>query len=215
MSTVFVIRPGETEFDQQARIQGDLDLPMSELGRQQINDIIERLRGKQIGTIYSSTTEPAPTAARTIGDSLGAPVKELEGLGNLNQGLWQGLLLDDIRRKQPRVYKQWRDAPDTVCAPQGESCDEAQERVRKALRRPMKKRAPFVVVASEPLATLICCVLRGMDAHLPGPSCGCDDARRVEVIDEIAVVNGHSTVPAEPAAATIHGQNGQGRSTNP
>ncbi len=200
MSTVFVIRPGETDFDQQARIQGDLDLPMSDRGRQQVVAVIERLRGQEIGTIYSSTTEPARTAARAIGESLGAPVKELEGLGNLNQGLWQGLLLEDIRRKQPRVYKQWRDAPETVCAPQGETCDEAHERVRKALRRPMKKRAPFAVVASEPLATLVCCVLRGTGALLPGPVCGCDDARRVEVIDHVAAVNGHSTPPLEPAA---------------
>ena len=38
MSTVYVVRPGETEFDEQARIQGDLDLPMSERGRQQVTD---------------------------------------------------------------------------------------------------------------------------------------------------------------------------------
>jgi probable phosphoglycerate mutase len=200
MSTVFVIRPGETEFDQQARIQGDLDLPLSDRGRQQVSDVIERLRGKEIGTIYASTTEPARSTARAIGESLGAPVKELDELGNLNQGLWQGLLLEEIKRKQPRVYKQWRDAPGSVCAPQGETCDEAHERVRKALRRPMKKRAPFAVVASEPLATLICCVLRGTGAQLPGPVCGCDDARRVEVIDDIASVNGHSTPPLESAA---------------
>jgi len=199
MSTVFVIRPGETEFDQQARIQGDLDLPMSDRGREQVAGVIERLRGKEIGTIYSSTTEPARTAARAIGESLGIPVKELEGLGNLNQGLWQGLLVEDIKRKQPRVYKQWRDAPQTVCAPQGETCDEAHERVQKALRRPMKKRAPFAVVASEPLATLVCSVLRGTDARLPGPICGCDEARRLEVIDDPVVVNGHSTPPSEPA----------------
>jgi hypothetical protein len=53
-------------------------------------------------------------------------------------------------------------------------------------------------VASEPLATLICCVLRGTDAQLPGPACVCDDARRVEVIDDMALVNGHSAPPLQP-----------------
>lgn len=196
MSTVYVVRPGETEFDQQARIQGDLDLPMSERGRQQVSEIVERLRGREIGTVYTSATEPALTTARAIGETLGAPVKELAGLDNLNQGLWQGLLLEDIRRKQPRVYKQWREAPESVCAPQGETCDEAHERVRKALKRPMKKRGPFTVVACEPLATLICCVLRGTVAHLPGPVCGCDDGRRVEVVESGSGVNGHAAAVA-------------------
>jgi hypothetical protein len=46
---------------------------------------------------------------------------------------------------------------------------------------------------------LISCVLRGRDAQLPGPVCGCDDERRVEVIDDIVAVNGHSTRPLESA----------------
>lgn len=201
MSTVYVVRPGETDFDQQARIQGDLDLPMSDRGRQQVAEIIDKLRGREIGTVYSSATEPALTTARTIGESLGVPVKELAGLDNLNQGLWQGMLLEDIRRKQPRVYKQWREAPESVCAPQGETCDEAHDRVRKALRRPMKKRAPFTVVACEPLATLVCSVLRGTTAHLPGPVCGCAEGRRIEVVESGAGQNGHSASALSPAVA--------------
>lgn len=192
MSTAVLIRPGETDFDQQARIQGGLDLPLSETGRRQVRELIGRLSELSIETVYASPTEPALSTAREIAASLDVPLKELEGLENLSHGLWEGMLLEDVRRKHPRVYKQWRDAPIAVCPPEGESCPEANERIRKVLKRPSRSRRPFAIVAPEPLATLIGSVLRGQDPCLPGPVCGCSDQQRIEVIDAVTPVNGRT-----------------------
>ncbi|MFG0297904.1 MAG: hypothetical protein ACF8PG_18520, partial [Maioricimonas sp. JB045] len=52
----------------------------------------------------------------------------------------------------------------------------------RALRKPMKRKAEFAVVASEPLASIVACVLRGTELELLGPVCGCEDAQRVEFI---------------------------------
>lgn len=188
MSTVrLVVRPGETEFDGQSRIQGSLDLPLTEVGQQQVQNIIDELRKETFDVIYSSPTEPAATTAEMIGDALGVPVKVVEGLANLHLGLWQGMCLCDIRRKHPRVYKQWEDNPESVCAPEGEECDEALERVEAALRKPLKKDESFVVVAPEPIATLVSGVLRGEPAHLAGPiPHGCGQLR-VEKISPLPV----------------------------
>lgn len=190
MSTAILIRPGETDFDQQARIQGGLDLPLSENGRRQVKELIVRLSEMSIDIVYASPTEPAVSTAREIAASLDVPLKELEGLENLSHGLWEGMLLDDVRRKHPRVFKQWRDAPAAVCPPEGETCAEAYERVRKVLKRPSRRRQTFAVVAPEPVATLIASVLRGQDPCLPGPVCGCSEQQRVEVIDAVIPVNG-------------------------
>lgn len=190
MSTAILIRPGETEFDQQARIQGGLDLPLSELGRQQVRELIGRLSELSIETVFSSPTEPAISTAREIAASLDVPLKELEGLTNLSHGLWEGMLLEDVRRKHPRVFKQWRESPQAVCPPEGETCSDASERVRKALKRPSRRRRTFAIVAPEPLATLIGSVLRGQDPCLPGPVCGCTDQQRIEIIDSVTPING-------------------------
>lgn len=190
MSTVrLVVRPGETEFDGQSRIQGSLDLPLTEVGQQQVQSIIENLKKEMFDVIYASPTEPAATTAAMIGDALGVPVKVVEGLANLHLGLWQGMCLCDIRRKHPRVYRQWEDQPDSVCAPEGEECDEALERVESSLKKPLKRDESFVVVAPEPIATLISSVLRGEPAHLAGPipnGCG---QRRVERISPLPMAN--------------------------
>lgn len=198
MSIAIVIRPGETDFDQQSRIQGTLGLPLNSAGQLQVEETISRLEGTPLELIYASPTEPALATARQLGAALDVPVKELEGLENLNHGLWEGMLLEDLRRKHPRVYKQWRDQPEAICPPEGETCGEACDRVRRALKRPSRRRHAFAVVAPEPIATIVAHVLRGQEPALPGPMCGCAADRRVEVIDAVVEVGSR-------APAVVHG----------
>ena len=106
MPDVILIRPGWTDFDEQDRIQGSLDLPLNQRGLKQVEGLTEQLRGSQLEVIYAGSSEPARSTAEAIGAELDIPVKELKGLRNLNQGLWQGLQIDDIRRKYPKVVRQ-------------------------------------------------------------------------------------------------------------
>ncbi|QDU36745.1 Phosphoserine phosphatase 1 [Maioricimonas rarisocia] len=206
MSTTVVIRPGETDFDLEERIQGSLDIPLNSRGQVQVEEVIEQLRTAPPDVIYCSPSEPSLSTAQALGDALGVSVKKLEGLENLDLGLWQGMLLDDLRRKHPRVFKQWQDSPRSVCPPEGETCEEAFKRVSKALRKPMKRKADFAVVASEPLASMVTCVLRGTELRLLGPVCGCEDAQRVEFIGAGAVADGESpqngSTVADPVGRT-------------
>jgi len=183
MSEVILIRPGCTDFDEQHRIQGMLDLPLNHRGEVQVDSLVEELQDLNLEVIYTSSCEPARSTAETIGKSLGIPVKESEGLRNFDQGLWQGLRMDDIRRKYPKVFKQWQESPETICPPEGETVREAVERIRKSLQKPIKKKSRFGVVASEPLATLIGCIVRGCKSGTPGPICGDADSRRVEILN--------------------------------
>jgi probable phosphoglycerate mutase len=200
MSIAIVIRPGETDFDQQSRIQGTLGLPLTSTGQLQVEETISRLEGTPLQLIYSSPTEPALTTARQLGTALDIPVKELDGLENLDHGLWEGMLLDDLKRKNPRVYKQWREQPEAVCPPDGETCGQAYDRVRRALKRPSKRRHAFAVVAPEPVATIVSNVLRGQEPSLPGPICGCAADRRVEVIDSVVEVGSRAPVMVHEAS---------------
>ncbi|MGH7127193.1 MAG: histidine phosphatase family protein [Planctomycetaceae bacterium] len=159
MSDVVLIRPGCTDFDEQNRIQGSIGLPLNSRGREQVQRMVDRLHDVPLEVIYTAPSEPALSTARAIGAELGVEVKELDGLRNFDQGLWEGLQLQDVRRKYPKVFKQWRDSPETICPPQGETIVEAVDRIRGALRRPMKRKSHFAVVASEPIATFVRCVV--------------------------------------------------------
>jgi len=179
----YVIRPGETDFDVQDRIQGALDLPLTERGQNEVSELIETLRDRKLDTIYASPTEPALSTARRIAQELDLPLKVLESLANVNLGLWQGLSRSEIRTKQPRLFRLWEEAPESVCAPQGETCDEVVRRVQRALRKLICRRGSFAVVASEPVATLAISVLQGKSPRLCGPAKMVTQRSRVDCLE--------------------------------
>src|SRR5258708_4243315 len=161
MSQILLIRPGCTDFDEQHRIQGTLDLPLSSRGQQQVARIVQELAEIPIDVIYTSPCEPARSTAAALGAARGIAVKEIESLYNVNHGLWQGLKVGEIRRKPPKVFKQWQESPQAICPPGGEALTEAVARVRKALEKPLKKKGRLAVVAADPLAAIIFAVVRG------------------------------------------------------
>lgn len=182
MPDVILIRPGWTDFDEQKRIQGSLDLPLNPRGQKQVAELIDTLHDITLEVIYAAPSEPACSTAEAIGAGLDVPVKELKGLRNLDQGLWQGLLLDDLRRKYPKVYKQWQESPETICPPGGETVSDALKRARKALIKPLKRKDSFAVVASEPLATLIRYAIQGSKPDVPGPMCVSGQTQLIEIL---------------------------------
>jgi len=160
MPHIYLIRPGCTDFDEQHRIQGKLDLPLSARGEEQLARLLLDLAKIQIDVLYSSPCEPARSTAVALGASRGLPVKEIETLHNVDHGLWQGLTVDDVKRKHPKVFKQWQESPEAICPPGGETLAEAVERVRKALEKPLKKKGHLAIVAADPLAAIIAAVVR-------------------------------------------------------
>jgi probable phosphoglycerate mutase len=171
MPDVVLIRPGCTDFDEQNRIQGVLDLPLNHRGHAQVLGLVAQLQEVAFDVVFTAPGEPARSTALAICEQCGTALKEVDDFRNLDHGLWQGLQIDDVRRKYPKVFKQWQESPETVCLPEGETVAEAVERIRRGLRKCLKRKRTIGIVASEPLATIIACVLRGNRPVLP-ETCG-------------------------------------------
>lgn len=163
MTRVAVVRPGWTDFDEQHRILGALEVPLNQRGEAQVLSLISRLKDLSLDleVVLAGTLQPVKPTADAIGEALGIDVRDTENLNNVNQGLWQGSSIEEIRRKTPRCFKQWEDAPETICPPEGEPWEAVIERVQQALKKPLRKFDSLVIVASEPLATLVSSVLTG------------------------------------------------------
>ncbi len=162
MLRIVLIRPGSTEYDQQGRIQGTLDIPLTEEGRQEVVRCIDQLQAQSMEVVYSTPCQSAAETATAIAEALNLKHKKLDKLRNLDHGLWQGMLIEDVKLKQPKVYRQWRERPQKVCPPGGEMVDQARDRVRQSVSRLLKRHKEGVIglVAPEPLASVICNVLR-------------------------------------------------------
>jgi probable phosphoglycerate mutase len=156
MLQMVLIRPGSTDYDVQQRIQGSLDIPLNEQGIAEAAQTVELLRDRGLEVLYAPISQPARQTAEIIAKALGIKLKKIERLVNHRQGLWEGMLVEDVRHKQPKVYRQWQEQPENVCPPEGEMLGQADERVRSALLKLWKRRKKGVsgLVLPEPLLSL-------------------------------------------------------------
>ncbi len=162
MTQVVLIRPGATVYDEQDRIQGVLDVPLSDRGKAEVAQLAERLSGLDLSALYCGPGESVGKTADAVGRASGLRPKRIDDLRNLDQGLWQGLQLEEVRRRNLKVFRQWLDDPRTICPPQGETVEDALERIKAALKPLIRRHRDEIigVVAAEPIAQLISGYLR-------------------------------------------------------
>jgi phosphoserine phosphatase len=122
-----------------------------------VRRVIGELRERGLEAIYASPAQAAWQTASSIAEALGSRLKKLDALYNLDHGLWQGMLIDEVKRKQPKVFRQWQEQPETVCPPEGETLIQAQERVQQSLCKVVKKHKAgrIGLVVPEPLASIV------------------------------------------------------------
>jgi phosphoserine phosphatase len=183
MLRIYLIRPGSTDFDEQGRIKGSLDIPMNASGSSQTARVAEELEGEAIEVVYTSPAQSAVQTAETLATSLKVKVKVLDKLQNLDHGLWHGKLIEEVKQRQPKVYRLWQEHPETVCPPEGETLASAQERVRNSMKRLLKKHRTGVIalVVPDPLASILrCCIQHSELGDLWKAEC---DFGRWELLD--------------------------------
>ncbi len=158
-TNLVIIRPGSTSYETEGRIRGTLDIPLDQSGLEETALLIRDLEASELrlDALYHSPCRPAVETAEAIGQALGVSIRLVPGLRNLNYGLWQGMLIEEIRNRQPKIYRQWQDLPDCVCPPEGETIAQAEERVGRELQKIVRRHRGETVglVVSESIARLI------------------------------------------------------------
>jgi 2,3-bisphosphoglycerate-dependent phosphoglycerate mutase len=119
VTTLLLVRHGETDWNADGRLQGHTDRPLSDYGRQQAQQLAEELEGEEIAAIYSSDLARARETAEIVGERLALPVGLDPDLREKDWGTWEGLTSVE------------RDRVEFV----GESTAAHQERMLRALER--------------------------------------------------------------------------------
>lgn len=165
MLNVLLVRPGSTTFDEEGRIKGSLDIPLSPLGRTQSMAAGEQLKDMPVDCLYVAPCESAQATGKILAKHCGWKSRTIECFRNVNHGLWQGKLVDEVRRLQPRVYKQFQENPVGICPPDGEMLDSALARVESTVDKLVRKHrnGTICMVIPEPLASVVRCHLLGCD----------------------------------------------------
>ncbi len=128
-----LIRHGETNWNREGRYQGQADPPLNERGRAQARALIEPLRRLGLDLLYSSTLRRAWETAQILAQGLGIPVIPEPRLKEIHQGAWQGMLVTEIQKRYPDLFRAWQERPWDVRPPGGETLAQVQQRVYQAV----------------------------------------------------------------------------------
>jgi broad specificity phosphatase PhoE len=129
---LFLIRHCQSIGNRDRKIQGWLDSPLTREGGEAAHRLSERLAGKGIEIIYSSTLRRALETARIVGEALDCPVRELELLREINVGGAEGLTVDELEKTFPGELKELRGKGKPEAAfPGGETLGEFYGRAEK------------------------------------------------------------------------------------
>lgn len=161
--TLIVLRSGATDYDLQGRIRGGLDLPLAPAGIAEAEEAGRQLEPLRPEALYTAFQQCAIETGRIVASAVNLRPRVVRHLRNLDLGLWQGLLVDDIRQRQPRLYRQWQDNPWAIAPPAGELLEQACERVEAALEKLVRRHPSGAVglVVPAPLDRIVRWVAAG------------------------------------------------------
>jgi 2,3-bisphosphoglycerate-dependent phosphoglycerate mutase len=115
---IVVVRHGETEWNAEMRMQGQLDTELSARGRWQAARTGAALAGEGIEAIVASDLVRALDTARAIATVLGLPIATDRGLRERSFGIFQGQTYAEIDARWPAEAARWR-LHDPAFAPEG------------------------------------------------------------------------------------------------
>lgn len=163
MTTLLMIRHGQTRWNRESRFRGRTDLPLDEIGVKQAQAVARRIAADHhplvIGT---SPLQSAVETADIIARPLGLSVQRLEGLVGLDFGDLAGLDPAEAEAQHACLYRAWLAAPHTVRFPNGESLMDVRERADSLLQEVADDCPSDTVVLVTHLAVaqvLLCCLL--------------------------------------------------------
>ena len=132
---ILLARHGETQWNVEGRTQGQgYDIPLSEAGRAQARQLGVRLAGLPIlRAVASPLLRARETAELALGDRAGQLTLDAR-LMEISHGEWEGLTAEEVRARFPEVQRAWRETPDQVTLPGGESFRAVDARAWPAFR---------------------------------------------------------------------------------
>ncbi len=160
MTTLLLIRHGESLANVEGRFAGHLDAPLSETGRAQAAITAEYIRSHYtVNAVYASDLSRAFETGKAVADRFGLPTNPDSDLREIFAGDWEGAVYDDLPKQFSVSFHTWlTDIGNAVCDG-GESVAHLQERVLTALRRIAAEHdGQTVVIATHatPIRSLQC-----------------------------------------------------------
>jgi len=140
---IFFVRHGETALNRDGRLQGRIDLELSERGAEQVARVAERFAADSVARVYTSPLRRARQTAAAIAAVCGAGVEVDDRLVELDYGEWDGKPLTEMRTPKGEFWF----ADPTFAPPGGESLVDVTVRVEAFCRDRLRPDGDERIVA--------------------------------------------------------------------
>jgi broad specificity phosphatase PhoE len=162
---VLLVRHGATVSSGEDSFNGETDVPLSELGREEARALGRRLAEDRIDAFYSSPLSRALETARLVAEAHGKEVVPLPDLREVSHGRWEGKLRAQVEEIYTEEYRRWEADPFSFAPSGGETGLAVTARALPALLGIVAAHAGerVLVVSHKATIRLLLASLLGMD----------------------------------------------------
>ena len=136
MTELLFVRHGYSEGNKDHRFSGQRDFPLAEAGHHQARELADYLRATySVDAIYASDLCRAIDTVGPLAEMLSLPVHPMKALREIDVGLWEGVLREEVARRYPETYALYLNTPGLARFDGGESFAEMRERALSAVQK--------------------------------------------------------------------------------
>jgi alpha-ribazole phosphatase len=135
ITNIYMIRHGQTVWNQDKRFQGQSDTPLDEIGVFQARSLMEHMRDIPVDLVVSSDLDRARQTALILAEPRHLEVFDESGLREINFGIWEGQVIDQVRKSDSETFSTWMTDPGSLRIPEAETFQEVQDRAMNAIDR--------------------------------------------------------------------------------
>lgn len=167
---LIAVRHGETAWNADGRIQGQLDIGLNDTGLWQAQRLGRALSEETFHAVHTSDLLRAHQTAQALADVAALPVQGSMGLRERHLGDFQGRTVPEIEALWPDQYRAWRErVPDFAPSGGGESLLQFRDRVMATVSALASAQAQgqIAVVAHGGVMDILYRAATGQELHTP------------------------------------------------
>jgi broad specificity phosphatase PhoE len=130
---IILVRHGETAGQSSIRYYGVTDVPLSDLGREQVRAARDEISLETCEAVWASTLCRSWESARILAP--GRPVHLESDFREIDFGDWEGLTAEEIASRDSEGYARWQAGPLEFTFPGGETREAFRLRIARGLAR--------------------------------------------------------------------------------
>ncbi len=168
MTTLLLIRHGQSRANLENVFAGHYNAPLTDLGKMQAQMTADFIKERyRVDAVYASDLDRAFVTGQTVAETVGLTAIADKGLREIYGGEWEGADYLRLPERYPEVFGVWLGDIGRAQCPAGESTAQVQQRLMETLRRIVSDNEGGTVAVATHACAIRCvmsyCIYKGVE----------------------------------------------------